>query len=97
MTDVEIEYAAATSAAEKLRAGGDGVAMELAQIQGESTGVENPAGRVALRLDLHNRLTELRTQTALRTSAAIDLSYQLVSLREKFGSLDEDLASGGGS
>lgn len=97
MADVEIDYVAALGASEKLSSAGTVVSVGVAYIQGESTGVENPAGRVSLRLELQSRLTELRTRAQERASDSVALSDRLNSLRAEFGSLDAGMAAGDGS
>jgi hypothetical protein len=91
MSDVEIYYHALTSAADAIQTRVSSAVMDNAEIQGDDTGVENPAHRVALRLELNRRLTALQQAVLDRTGAASEVGALLTAIATRYSDLDVEL------
>jgi hypothetical protein len=93
MAEVEIDYAAVSSASERVGTAGVNVATLLGYLEGDSTGVENPAQRASLRLAVHSKLSQLRDAAANRSEAAGSISRTLDSIHTGYRTLDTTMAS----
>ncbi|MDD7962058.1 hypothetical protein [Microbacterium thalli] len=91
MSDVEIYYHALTSAADAIQTRVSSAVMDNADIQGDDTGVENPAHRVALRLEINRRLTGLHQAVLDRTGAASGIGASLSEIAARYSDLDVEL------
>ena len=60
-------------------------------LQGGDVGVENPAHRTALRLEMHRRITALRSTVEACTSDASDIAERLRAITERYSELDVEL------
>lgn len=63
----------------------------LESLDGEDTGVENPAHRSSLRLALHRRCDGLRDTLSASTADAVDIRRRAWKLRSGYSALDHDL------
>ncbi|KAA9084974.1 hypothetical protein [Microbacterium radiodurans] len=91
MSDVEIYYHALTSAADAIQMRVSDAIMDNADIQGDDTGVENPAHRVALRLEMNRRLSGLHRAVLDRTTAASEVAASLSAIATRYSDLDVEL------
>lgn len=97
MSDVEIFYAELNNASGVLTTATYEVLMEAANVVGEETGVENPAQRAGLRLELHRRLSALHDTAYDRIATAGALSAAISAIANKYSQLDVELTGGDGS
>lgn len=95
MPDVEIFYAELNDAASSLTDATSEVLMETANLQGEETGVENPAQRAGLRLEMHRRLTALHDRAFDRIESGETLAAAITAIATKYSDLDVELTGGG--
>ncbi|MDF2580258.1 MAG: hypothetical protein K0S49_1837 [Microbacterium sp.] len=91
MSDVEIYYHALTSAADAIQTRVSSAVVDNADIQGDDTGVENPAHRVALRLEMNRRLSSLNRAVLDRTTAASEVAALLTAIATRYSDLDVEL------
>ncbi len=94
MSDVEIFYAELNDASSALTTATYEVLMEAANLIGEDTGVENPAQRAALRLEMHRRLTALHDAAYDRNEAGDALAAAISAIANKYTELDAELTGG---
>ncbi|WP_226534227.1 hypothetical protein [Microbacterium paraoxydans] len=97
MSDVEIFYAALNDAASGLTSATTELLTQAANLQGEDTGVENPAQRAGLRLEMHRRLSALHDAAYDRIETAGALSAAISAIANKYSQLDVELTGGDGS
>jgi|SRR5699024_578396 len=88
MGDVDIYYAELSTAAMDMQRASSQLMRETAQVAGEDTGIENPADRPDLRLEVHARLTALHDRAADSAEAASDLSASLTDIADSFREAD---------
>lgn len=91
MSDVEIFYAELNDAARSLTTATSEVLTPAAGLQGDDTGVENPAHRSALRLEMHRRLTALHDRVYDRVESGDDLAAAISAIASKYSDLDVEL------
>ncbi|QLD11339.1 hypothetical protein [Microbacterium oleivorans] len=91
MSDVEIFYHALTSAAEAVQTRSSDVVLDNADIQGDDTGVGNPAHRATLRLEMHRRLSALHAAVLDRSGDASAVAASLSGIASRYGDLDREL------
>jgi predicted phage gp36 major capsid-like protein len=60
-------------------------------LQGDDVGIENPAHRTALRLEMRRRFTALRATVEACTSDASDITERLRAISERYSDLDVEL------
>ncbi|WEK61974.1 MAG: hypothetical protein P0Y60_04230 [Candidatus Microbacterium colombiense] len=94
MSDVEIFYAELNAASSSLTTATSALLMEAANVQGEDTGVENPAQRAGLRLELHRRLTALHDVAYDRIESGDSLAAAITAIATKYSELDVELTGG---
>lgn len=94
MPDVEIFYAELNDAASSLTDATSEVLTEAANLQGEETGVENPAQRSGLRLEMHRRLTALHDSAYDRIESGNSLAAAISAIASKYSELDVELTGG---
>lgn len=94
MSDVEIFYAELNDAASGLTSATSEVLTQAANLQGEETGVENPAHRSALRLEMHRRLTALHDRAYDRIESTGSLAAAISAIASKYSDLDAELTGG---
>ncbi|GGM39433.1 hypothetical protein [Microbacterium saperdae] len=94
MSDVEIFYAELNDASSALTTATYEVLMEAANVIGEDTGVENPAQRAGLRLEMHRRLTALHDAAYDRNEAGDALAAAISAIANKYTELDAELTGG---
>ncbi|CAH0215514.1 hypothetical protein SRABI76_02376 [Microbacterium oxydans] len=94
MSDVEIFYAELNDASSALTSATYEVLMEAASLVGEDTGVENPAQRSGLRLELHRRLTALHDAAYDRIEAGDALASSISDIASEYTGLDAELSGG---
>ena len=90
MGDVDIFRAELTGAASALNAAVTELLMQAADLRAEDVGIENPASRVALRLEMHRRLTGLRTASSARVDGASQLAASAQAIADGFHELEEE-------
>ncbi|MEH3089541.1 MAG: hypothetical protein PGN24_08105 [Microbacterium arborescens] len=91
MADVEIFYHALTSAAEQIQTRATDAVTDNADIQGEDVGIENPAQRPGLRLEMYRRLQALHTAVLARTTDASAVAATLSTIASRYADLDVEL------
>ncbi|SDQ76722.1 hypothetical protein [Microbacterium sp. cf332] len=91
MSDVEVYYHELTSAADSIQVRASDAVLDGADLQGDDTGVQNPAHRPALRLELHRRLTALHTAVLDRSGAASAVAGKLSDIAARYSDLDLEL------
>lgn len=91
MADVEIYYHALTSAADAIQSRVSEVILDNADIQGDETGVENPAQRPSLRLEVHRRVTALYGAVLERSTAASEVGASITAIATRYSDLDVEL------
>ncbi|PQZ49781.1 hypothetical protein CQ040_14760 [Microbacterium sp. MYb54] len=94
LPDVEIFYAELNDAASALTNATYEVLTEAANLQGEETGVENPAQRSGLRLEMHRRLTALHDSAYDRVESGDSLAAAISAIASKYSELDVELTGG---
>lgn len=92
MSDVEIYYHALTSAADSIQTRVSEVVLDNADIQGDETGVENPAHRPSLRLEVRRRVTALYGAVLERSNAASGVGASISAIATKYSELDTELS-----
>ena len=95
MGDIEIFYAELSAASSSLDTATSDLTIESGNLRGEDTGVENPAGRTSLRLELHTRLVALRDSAAGKVEAGSDVSGAIHQISDKYSQLDAELTGNG--
>lgn len=91
MEDVQIFYGELTSASSSLDSATSDLIYEAASVSGEDTGVENPAHRTALRLEMHTRLTALHDRAYERYDAGSAVSSAIRQISNRYSELDVEL------
>ncbi|WP_334149211.1 hypothetical protein [Microbacterium sp.] len=94
MSDVEIFYAELNDASSALTTATYEVLLEAANVYGEDTGVENPAQRAGLRLEMHRRLTALHDAAYDRIEAGDALAAAISAIANEYTDLDAELSGG---
>ncbi|MEU4017168.1 MULTISPECIES: hypothetical protein [unclassified Microbacterium] len=94
MSDVEIFYAELNGASSALTTATTQLLTEAASVQGEDTGVDNPAQRVGLRLEMHRRLTALHDRAYDRIESGDALAADIAAIAAKYSELDVELTGG---
>ena len=97
MGDVEVFYAELSSASSCLCTETTNLLTEAAGVQGEDTGIENPAGRASLRLEMHSRLTALHDRAYAKVEAASAVSTAIQQIANSYSDLDSELSGQDGS
>lgn len=91
VSDVEIFYSELHAAASTLDTATMNLTTETADVQGEDTGIENPAQRASLRLEMHTRLTALRDRTQNKIEAGSAVSSAVGQIATRYADLDVEL------
>lgn len=91
MGDVEIFYAELNSASNAINTALTDLVTEAGDLYGDDTGIENPAQRTALRLEMHRRLTALHDSAVNRVEAASALSASITAIADRYSELDTEL------
>ncbi|MGA7147730.1 MAG: hypothetical protein WBX17_04470 [Microbacterium sp.] len=91
MDDVQVFYSELQSASSSLQTATTELLMENANLFGEDTGVENPAGRASLRLEFHRRLTALHDLGLQLVEDASSVSASLTAIADRYSDLDVEL------
>jgi len=60
-------------------------------LQGSDVGVENPAHRPSLRLEMHRRFTDLRSVVEACTTDASAIAERMRAISERYSELDVEL------
>jgi len=93
MAEVEIDYAAVSSASEAVSTAGVNVETLVGYLLGDSTGVENPAQRPSLRLAVHSKISQLRDAATNRAETAESIALTLDSIYSGYNALDASMAT----
>lgn len=88
MAEVEIDYGAVQSASERVSTAAVNVNTMLGYLQGDVTGIGNPAQRASLRLALHSRISQLRDAVANRAASGSSITLTLDSIYDGYNELD---------
>lgn len=91
MDDVEVFYAELRSASATLQTSVTDLLTENADVFGEDTGIENPAMRAGLRLEMHRRLTQLHDRVSARVENGSDVARGLTVIADRYTDLDIEL------
>lgn len=91
MGDVEVFYGELNAAADSLTTMTTNLLTEAANVTGEDTGIENPAQRTGLRLEMHRRLTALHDAAYNRIEAASALASVVTGIANRYSDLDVEL------
>jgi len=91
MDDVQIFYNELYSASSTLQTAATNLMMENASVSGEDTGIENPAYRTSLRLEMHRRLTALHDSVIVRVEEGSRAGASLTQIANRYTDLDVEL------
>ncbi|WP_194421447.1 hypothetical protein [Microbacterium abyssi] len=91
MGDVDIFRAELNGASSALSVAMTELLTQAAELQTEDVGIENPASRVALRLEMHRRLTALRAASSARIEGASQLAAAAQGIADRFHELEDEL------
>lgn len=93
MAEVEIDYAAVSSASYQVSTAGVNISTLLGYLSGDATGIDNPGGRPTLRLEVHSRIAQLRIAAADRAESAEFLAQSLDAIHDGYSTLDVALSN----
>lgn len=91
MSDVEIFKAELVAASTSVRTATGELLTQAANLQGEDTGIGNPASRPALRLEVRRRLAALRIAAQARVEAGSSLAASAQRIADRYTDLDIEL------
>ncbi|MGF3057211.1 hypothetical protein [Microbacterium sp. YY-01] len=91
MGDVDIFYADLLNAGQRLRDDAYYLLLQNSEVSGDDTGIENPAQRPGLRLEMRRRLTQLHDTVLQRVEAASNLASNVESIAFRYNELDAEL------
>ncbi|WP_345544179.1 hypothetical protein [Microbacterium jejuense] len=85
-------YAELTSAASGTQSAAQDVVMAAAELNGDDVGVENPAHRPGLRLEMHRRFTALREAIRDHSTEASGIGADVQHIADRYTELDAELS-----
>ncbi len=91
MDDVQIFYSELESASSAIETAVQNLVTENGNVSGEDTGIENPAYRTALRLEMNRRLNALHDRVMLRTETASGIGALLTQIAGRYTDLELEL------
>lgn len=91
MDDVQVFYNELYAASSTLQTAATALVMENASVTGEDTGIENPAYRAALRLEMHRRVSALHERVTLRVDEGSEAGALLTRIADRYTDLDLEL------
>ena len=97
MADVEVYYYQLTGAADTVSRAVSDTILLGADLRAEDTGIENPADRPALRLEMHRRLVALYDTFLDRIDAAGGVQSAVQAIADNYNELDMQLTGEGES
>lgn len=89
--EVAVFYEQLHAASASLQSAGNDLLMQNAALVAEDTGIENPAYRTSLRLEMHRRLTALHDAALVRSDDAAGLASRVTSIADRYTDLDVEL------
>lgn len=91
MDDVQIFYSELESASSSIETAVQNLVTENGSVSGEDTGIENPAYRTALRLEMNRRLNALHDRVLLRAEHGSGIGALLRQIASLYADLDVEL------
>lgn len=91
MGDVEIFYAELSSASGTVSTAVGDLILGAGDLTGDDTGIDNPASRPLLRLEMHRHLSALCSAVRARTEAASALAASTQRIADRYTDLDVEL------
>ena len=91
MGDVEVFYGELTAATSSLDSATSNLVTTAADLHGDDTGVDDPAHRTALRLEMHRRLAALHDRAYDKIEAGSDVSSTIQQIANSYSDLDVEL------
>ncbi|WP_243231911.1 hypothetical protein [Microbacterium sp. CIAB417] len=92
MGDVEIFRAELTAASGSSGQAASELLNQSAALQTEDVGIQNPASRPMLRLEMHRRVSALRRSALARTEEGSGLAAATQRIADRFQDLDVELS-----
>lgn len=91
MTDVSIYYEQLHSAADMLTTAASDLLVARSDLTGDDVGIENPAFRTDLRLEMHRRFVALYSTATNRATTADDIAASTRAIATNYSDLDVEL------